>query len=250
MTTNVSAVTFDYWRTLVWEPPGELEKHRLRHWTRLLADRRNPPTPAELQAAHAAAFTSASASWRANVQFRADEAADMMIAHLELALTQAERAELVTAFSLAGAETSLQLAPGIAQALDDLKGRGVRLGIVCDVGLTPSPVLRDHLERFGLLDKFDHWSFSDEVHCYKPSAKPFQHACAGLGTRPEETAHVGDQRRTDVQGALDAGLVAVRYSGIFDDPDDSLPSGDLVLESHLDLNAALGEKHELGPRWQ
>ena len=59
--------------------------------------------------------------------------------------------------------------------------RGVRLGIICDVGLTPSTVLRGWLDDHGVLELFDHWSFSDEVGWYKPAPQIFEHALAGLG---------------------------------------------------------------------
>ena len=65
------------------------------------------------------------------------------------------------------------------------------------------------------------------------------HACAGLGVPAGETAHVGDQRRTDVVGAMAAGLTAVRYAGVYDDLDDSLPSGDVLIRHHQELLGAL-----------
>ena len=79
--------------------------------------------------------------------------------------------------------------------------------------MTPSTSLRRQLERHGLLDYFDHWSFSDEVGWYKPAPQIFEHALAGLGvTEPARAAHVGDLRRTDVAGARAHGLLSVRYS--------------------------------------
>ena len=124
--------------------------------------------------------------------------------------------------------------------LPQLRAAGVRVGIICDVGMsTPSPVLREILNRFGLLDHFDHWSFSDEVGVYKPDPTIFDHALAGLGTVPERTAHVGDLRRTDVGGAREAGWVSVRYRGLFDDGVDEEPSADVeahhVVDHHADL---------------
>ena len=62
-----------------------------------------------------------------------------------------------------------------------LKASGVRIGIICDVGMTSSQTLRARLEDFGVLGLFDHWSFSDEVGCFKPFPPVFEHAMAGLG---------------------------------------------------------------------
>ena len=106
----------------------------------------------------------------------------------------------------------------MAETLAELRDRGVRLGIICDVGLTPSPVLRGWLDDHGVLELFDHWSFSDEVGWYKPAPQIFEHALAGLGgIAPGRAAHVGDLRRTDVGGAQAMGMMAVRYRGAYDD---------------------------------
>ena len=63
------------------------------------------------------------------------------------------------------------LAPNVGDSLRALAGAGVRIGIICDVGLTPSATLRRYLDHHGLLGYFDHWSFSDEVGWYKPDAR-------------------------------------------------------------------------------
>ena len=236
---TVRAITFDYWRTLIWEPPGELERVRLERWQPMLADAGHDVTRDRLQTAHAFAFGRASKSWRANIQYRVEHATDDMLDHLELDLEAGLRDRLVDAFSEAGLRTPLEVAPHVGDTLRQLRSAGIRLGIVCDVGLTPSPVLRAHLHQRGLLELFDHWSFSDETGDYKPATAPFEHACSGLDVPAVETAHVGDQRRTDVVGALAAGLTAVRYTGIFDDPDETLPSGDVVIACHRDLPRAL-----------
>jgi putative hydrolase of the HAD superfamily len=44
----------------------------------------------------------------------------------------------------------------------------------------------------------------------KPRPEPFAAALRALGSRPGETIHIGDNERTDVRGALDAGLRAIR----------------------------------------
>ena len=105
--------------------------------------------------------------------------------------------------------------------------------------MTPSTILRAHLDRHGVLELFDHWSFSDEVGWYKPDRRIFEHALEGLGgVAPDRAAHVGDIRRTDVAGALGMGMVAVRYCGISDDTEPG-PEGDVVVDDHADLAALL-----------
>ena len=131
---------------------------------------------------------------------------------------------------------------GIEDCLLALKDAGVRLGIICDVGFTPSNVLREHLIRRGLLPLFDHWSFSDEVGAYKPAPAIFNHALEGLGgPEPERVAHVGDLRRTDVAGALGMGMTAVALHGASSTTTRWIsPEAHHVISAHADLPGVLG----------
>ena len=134
----------------------------------------------------------------------------------------------------------MRVAPNIEACLERLAAADVRIGIICDVGMTPSPALRGYLDHHGLLGYFDHWSFSDEVGWYKPDPRMFAHAAAGLGEPdPGRTAHVGDLLRTDVAGARGVGWTSVRYRGLADDSGDDAEA-DLVVDDHLDLPALLG----------
>ncbi len=127
------------------------------------------------------------------------------------------RAALLRSFDEVGREAPLRLAPNAEECIRRLKDAGVRIGIVCDVGMTASPTLRERLDMFGVLRYFDHWSFSDEVGCFKPWPAVFEHALSGLGVDdPSGAAHVGDSRRTDVAGAQAMGMTTVRYTYFVD----------------------------------
>jgi len=150
------------------------------------------------------------------------------------------RAALLASFEEVGREAPLRLAPGVERCIRRLKDAGVRVGIVCDVGMTASPTLRDRLDMFGVLRYFDHWSFSDEVGCFKPWPAVFEHALAGLRVDdPMRAAHVGDSRRTDVAGAHAMGMTAVRYTYFVDAPADTGPEAHHVLDHHAKLAAVL-----------
>ncbi|HEU4598729.1 MAG TPA: HAD-IA family hydrolase, partial [Solirubrobacterales bacterium] len=125
-------------------------------------------------------------------------------------------------------------------ALEALRERGVRTGIVCDVGFSGGEMLRELLDAVDLLDYFSGWAFSDEVGHYKPSPRIFAAALEAIGARPERAMHIGDLRRTDVAGASAIGMRTVRYAGLHDDPDlDSGPEGEFVLASHRELPGLL-----------
>ena len=156
------------------------------------------------------------------------------------------RAELVSSITDPAPEHDPQPCDHVAEALDGLRAAGVKIGIICDVGLAPSSTLRRYLDRHDLLRRFDHCSFSDEVGCFKPDPAIYAHALAGLGGfDPTEAAHIGDLRRTDVAGAQAAGWFAVRYTGANDDPGSSADGSDqieadAVIADHAHLLAAVG----------
>ncbi|HET7488448.1 MAG TPA: HAD family hydrolase [Acidimicrobiales bacterium] len=239
--TAIEAVTFDFWNTLVYELRGDLRSRRLEAWSGLLEERGFALERVELEAVYDGAWEAYLASWEANEQFLAAEAAEHIIERLGFTVPDDVRTQLVEAFGGAGATAELHLADGAEGCLRSLKDAGIKLGIICDVGFTPSHTLRDHLIRHGVLPLFDHWSFSDEVGAYKPSPVIFEHALEGLGgPAPSRVAHVGDIRRTDVAGALAMGMVAVRYTGIEDDDTQPEPEAHFVVDHFDKLPATLG----------
>ena len=195
----LAAVTFDYWNTLCCEPPGGyLRGRRLEAMSQVLVDAGvgsagvlsvggHPRTPvAVLKDGYDAAWLRWNDAWQANRQFTGVDAANSIADWLEREFAGAAavaglRPRILEAFAGQGEGAELRLLDGVADALAALSERGIRLGIICDVGFTPSPALLGHLERHGLLEYFDHWSFSDEVGVYKPDPRIFEHALDGLG---------------------------------------------------------------------
>lgn len=214
MIAVVEAVTFDFWNTLMWEEPGSLREKRLEAWRESLG----AVDEEALQEAHDAAHQEYVDSWVAGRQFRVEEAVAHMLSGSNGSLGRDAAPVLVEGFSEGGRRAAVHPSDGVGECLASLKAGGTRIGIVCDIGLTPSPVVRELLERAGLLDYFDGMSFSDEVGHYKPHPAIFEHALAGLGGVPaERAAHVGDRVRTDVDGAAAMGMKAVRYNGVYED---------------------------------
>src|SRR5258708_6515495 len=115
-----------------------------------------------LEGGYDAAWLGGKEAWRANRrQFSGVDAAHSICDLVERDFgSTSVRPLLLDAFAGQGEGADLMLVDGVADTLAALSERGVRLGIICDVGFTPSPVLLRHLERRGLLGYFDHWSFS------------------------------------------------------------------------------------------
>ena len=231
------AVTYDFWNTLIGEHNSP-EDQRVDRVMMALASVDAGVAKEALLAATAAAESFYEVRWRENRPFSPEEWSAQVLGELSIddpAAHDAVAAELRR--GLPAAERTL--APGIEDTLKAFRNEGVKLGIICDVGITPSTALRGYLEHFDVLRYFDHWSFSDDVGIYKPDARIFNHALDGLGVEAAEAAHVGDLRRTDVTGALGMGITAVRYRHWRDDRTD-LPEADLVLDDHRLLPGLLG----------
>jgi len=234
---TLDAITFDHWNTLVHEDENSnLSHRRIDRWVARLAEDGHVLESDMLRGAFATTWEAFTVDWHAGVQRSGEDAARHALSILELPITDELSAELIELFVGAGHGIDFQLCPGIETCLRTLKEAGLKIGIICDVGFTPSSVLREHLDRRGLLQYFDGWSFSDEVGAYKPSKVIFDHALATLGDpSPNRVAHIGDLRRTDVAGARAMGMMAVRYSAVFDDPPENGPEANVVVHDYADL---------------
>ncbi len=236
----VQAVTFDFWNTIVAE--SAIGASRGSRISDELATHDVQATPEQVAAAFDSGWEWFVGRWKANEHTTTRESVAVSLSHLPVPVNDDSVVDAVTALVVAGSDpATITLAPGIGNCLETLASAGVQLGIICDVGMTPSTTLRGYLDHHGLLQHFSHWSFSDEVGCYKPDPRIFAHAAEGLGQPdPSRTAHVGDLRRTDVAGAQGVGWTAVRYHGLSDDPRDVGPEGDVVVAHHDDLPGTLG----------
>lgn len=106
---------------------------------------------------------------------------------------------------------------GALDALAEVKSLGVSVGLISNAGATPGFVLSALMERYGMLQYFDHTVFSDEVELSKPSPAIFAHALDLFGVEPGEAAFVGDMPVLDVLGPRAAGLWSVQVGDITDD---------------------------------
>ena len=235
------AVTFDFWETLVHaDAANPMRERQIAGFASVRAEAGQDRSRERLVAAFAENWTHFEAAWSGNTgQYTPADATDRIAALLDVSLDPGLRTRLIEAFDEAGRGAALEVAPGVEACLERLRRHGMRLAIVCDVGLTPSPVLRERLCAFGLLRWFDAWSFSDETGWFKPAPQAFLAALGPLGVDPADAAHVGDMRRTDVAGARALGMRAIRFRGFSDDAGEG-PEADLVLDDLATLPEALG----------
>jgi putative hydrolase of the HAD superfamily len=243
--TPPKVVTFDFWNTLI-RADADPRDRRVDAWLGVLEGEGIALERSRLHEAVGESWGAFLAAWRNNTTYGAADAVDDVLGQLGLTPPPAVRSALVEVVTDPSPEHHPLPTEHIEECLGTLRAAGIRIGIICDVGLEPSTTLRRFLDGHGLLGYFDHWSFSDEVGTFKPDPAIFHHALDGLGgADPRDAAHIGDLRRTDVAGALALGITAVRYTGVFDDKgkaDDGTADveADIVLADHADLATALG----------
>jgi len=213
--TKLRAVTFDFWHTLVAEHPGTMRRMQLERWNRLLARAGQAREYEELESAFAKNWQRLEEHWWTNIgQYTPTDSVMFIMNELSVEPADELRTQLIDSYRVVGEAVELEVAPGVERCLRSLREAGLRLGIVCDVGLTSSPTLRWRLERLGVLDAFDAWSFSDETGVFKPAPEAFRAALDPMDVDPREAAHIGDNERTDIAGANALGMVSVRYEGL------------------------------------
>lgn len=232
---ELKAITFDFWNTLVIqdiEAGRTLRKSMLLETLSSLGYSVEPPL---VDAAFEVVAESFHTAWKAGEQFVLPDG--VAVLREVVGADAAHDAELGATWFRCGEALDLRLVEdNLGETLAEISARGIAIGIICDVGLIPSTVLLSHLERLGIQQFFDHWSFSDDVDYYKPAPEIFAHSHAGLGVSDAASSlHIGDLRRTDVGGARSFGAVSARYRGVFDDTDNDLPEADHVVTSHAEL---------------
>jgi putative hydrolase of the HAD superfamily len=137
------------------------------------------------------------------------------------------------------------LRPEAPAALEALKARGLKLGVVSNV-LSRGQVPRD-LERYGIAGLFEAVLTSSEFGRRKPDPAILLRAAEMLGAAPGASAYVGDRVSRDVAGARRAGFaftarIRNRY---VEDSEPQEPRPDFVIAALDELVPAV-ERYERG----
>jgi putative hydrolase of the HAD superfamily len=234
------AVTFDCWNTLLRERDWH-EAHARRVDGLFHAARESGARISRKQAGDAfdGAWQRHMDLWGEGVASGAREVATWAMEAVGALTHGAEFELLVAHFENASHSSVVTPVDGAVETVERLAAAGVPCALICDTGLTPGRVVRQHLARLGMLDGLRAQLFSDEVGVPKPSPRIFHAALEALGVGADGTIHIGDLRRTDVAGARGVGMHSVRLRAVFDDAAD-LPEADQVVSSHAELRVMLG----------
>ncbi len=236
---NPRTVTFDCWSTLLYEPePLRSFEPRVRAVAHAAKSAGKPVDDETARLALDAAWRRHSTLWNDGQGSTAEDIASWALHELGVA-DPGVAAGPGAALGEASLGSHVLALDGAVDTLARLASEGVRTALICDTGFTPGRIIRVLLERVGLLEHLEVCIFSDEIGVPKPHRRMFEAALEPLESRPEEAVHVGDLRRTDIAGAREAGMRAVRLRWHYDD-DSEHPEADAVADSHPHLLEILG----------
>lgn len=97
------------------------------------------------------------------------------------------------------------LEPDARPCLEMLRQAGYRIGVIAN---QPS-VVREALERDGILEHFTAWVISEDLGLQKPDPRIYAHAVEQAGAEPAACAMVGDRLDYDVRPAGSVGMRTV-----------------------------------------
>ena len=115
-------------------------------------------------------------------------------------------------FQISVFEHPPKLIGGVQESLEILSQK-YKLGLISDTGFTPGSLLIKLMQNFGIFDYFSAFSFSDETGVSKPNKKAYLTILNKFAVNPEEAVHIGDIEKTDIKGAKELGMNAIRFSG-------------------------------------
>ncbi len=239
----IKAISFDFWSTLFTEQPGgyTLYQQSRRHLLREAIGALGDFTDDQLDHACLLEAELHYQVWREEHRtIHTAERVGKILTHIEVCLPDDVLASLVEAYEEGILERPPVLIPGVREAIDKL-GRNYRLGIISDVGFSPGRVLKEILQREGLLEAFDSLVFSDEAGRSKPHRSVFERTARALASDPREMVHIGDLEYTDIVGAKNAGYHAIRFTGITPIEEDETTVADRVTADFTEVPRLIEE---------
>jgi FMN phosphatase YigB (HAD superfamily) len=211
-------VTFDCWATLLYEVEST---HAPRARNRIFSEFAGVSDD-DARAALRDAWREHQVQWHRRTAFTGIDMTRFALQKLGVHLGSARENELIHALESEILGHDVRALGGAQDALEWLARSGIRRALICDTGFTPGWVIRQLLQRVGLLDYLEVTVFSNEVGVPKPDRRAFQAALDGLGVSAAGAVHVGDLRRSDIAGARNARMGSVRLRLHHDDADAGL----------------------------
>ena len=214
----VKAVTFDLWETLLLERDGWGVRRafaRCRNLADVFQTLGVEVSVEKVNSALKETISSLLKVWDTNRDVTHLDQIRLIVKHVSGGSAVAKDewiSSLSSAYVSGFFEVPPYLNPDAYKVLQWLKSRKMLIGLICNIGLTPGFALRRFLEDQGVAEYFDVMIFSDEVGVRKPDPRIFHLASKKFKVKPCDVVHVGDNLKSDVWGAKNAGFKAIYFS--------------------------------------
>jgi putative hydrolase of the HAD superfamily len=212
----LKAIAFDLWETLITDTPAlsrEQERLRLTRMEEVLAARGHGDLADRLEHAYRALWHRChELYWSADRDVPCRRQIEHFLEELQLTIEdEPTLAALEDAYAHAAVDVLPAVVDGATETLDELKARGLRIGMISNTGRTPGYALRRVLEELGLAPSIDVMVFSNEHGFCKPETSIFEELRRGLDVEYGEMAFIGDNLYADVHGAQRVGMRGIHF---------------------------------------
>ena len=234
------AITFDFWQTLYADSDSNWQQRqqvRIQRCHTYLSGQSYTCTLDDVGFGLQEAYNLVASLWKEHRGISVERCMHRFAEVLHLQLNSEEIAALIECLGAACLEVPPVLMPHLKPVLSRLSEQ-CPLGIVSDSALTPGRFARKLMARDDILKYFTAFTFSDETDYTKPEVVQFHSTLARLDAVPEEAVHIGDIFRTDIVGAKNAGMKAIRFSG-FNKGDGNDTLSDAVVDDYRALESAI-----------
>ncbi len=214
----IKAVTFDLWETLLFEKDGASQQRtivRCKNLACALSKLGIKVTVEQVESALNKMICSLLEIWDKNKDVTYLDQINLIVKHASngsVMLSEQSVEELSSAYISPVFEVRPYINPDAQKVLQELESKNRLIGLICNTGLTPGSGLRRFLSDENMAEYFDVMTFSDELGIRKPDPKIFLSTAKKLKVKPYEVVHVGDNLKSDVWGAKNAGLKAIYFS--------------------------------------
>ena len=235
-------ITFDFWQTLYADTQENWEKRqaiRIDNFNEYLTEQGYSCHKDDIAVGLDDAYKVSMTCWYEHKGVSVEKCLAAFSESLEFSFDEKEIADLILCLGKAFMAVPPVLIAHVKPMLESLSEK-YALGIISDSALSPGKYVRKLMERDGIYKYFSAFTFSDETEHTKPEVIQFISTLKQLNAKPEEAIHIGDIVRTDIVGAKNAEMKAIRFAGFNkSETDDTL--SDAVIDDYRKLEDTIAK---------